>query len=114
MRIGDHVGWRRVRRESHVPTGRPGRHLGLTYGGVKELLDRELVRVQRHRTGFQSRHVEQVGHEATEPFGLRQGGVQRRGVRDFDTVHDVSRMACNAKMGVRNSCETFAMSSRRC
>ena len=64
--------------------------------------------------GLDPREVEQVGDEPAEPFGLGERDLQAsRASGSVTPSTRFSSWARSAATGVRSSCETLAISSRR-
>ena len=101
--------------EAHAATGDARRDLGLRHRLAHQL---------RHRDGARGRAPRRPRRSATGPAARRpvgrgagSGRARSRAWRDRRVATPSTRFsstACSAAIGVRSSCETFAISSRRC
>ena len=108
---------RRVRHgEADVAAGAGRGDLRLANGLAEE--GRHVARrpVQRYGARVQPGQVEQLGHQPAEPLGLaraRCASVAGLGLRR-PRRRCSPAAPCSAVIGVRSSCDTLAISSRRC
>ena len=110
------VGRGRHRDRSDLAAGAGRRDLGLGHHLVEEAAEVERASGRSGATpaSMRDRSSSSVD-QAAEPLGLGQRGAQRRAGRARATPSTrFSSTACSAVIGVRSSCDTFAISSRRC